>query len=277
MAESRYRRLCADWHVPEQYTLHRTQAADYFPPDDFEALTSALTAFGQQELGCRSISPPWLSFYTDGCEQRLHADVPQGPFAYVLSLTRWDERRFTGGETCIMQPQITDYWRDFDSSRGLEYSDLMCTVAPEFNRLTVFDARLPHGVGRVHGEMDPRGSRLVLHGWFTEPEPFFEGGLDEAAVESGLQAVLRKTYDAIGAPSVTGLLSVRMDVNTTGRIDGVERLADVLVADPAQLPPGVQPTEARERVVGTIMRELGEASFEPCKEPSRIILPFIFD
>ena len=81
--------------------------------DRFDALTDALTQYGQETLGCRTISPPWLSFYIDGCEQQVHADVypnpnpnpspnpnpnqvhadvPQGPLAYVLSLTRWDER-----------------------------------------------------------------------------------------------------------------------------------------------------------------------------------------
>ena len=76
----------------------------------FDALTDALTTYGQETLGCRTISPPWLSFYIDGCEQQVHADVPQGPLAYVLSLTRWDERSFTGGETTIMQPHVLDYW-----------------------------------------------------------------------------------------------------------------------------------------------------------------------
>ena len=28
-----------------------------------------------------------------------------------LTLTRWDERSFTGGETTIMQPHVLDYWR----------------------------------------------------------------------------------------------------------------------------------------------------------------------
>ena len=37
-------------------------------------------------------------------------------------------------------------------------------------------------VRRVEGERDPRGSRLVIHGWFTEPTPFFTGGLSDAAV-----------------------------------------------------------------------------------------------
>ena len=30
-------------------------------------------------------------------------------------------------------------------------------------------------MSRVEGERDPRGGRLVLHGWFTEPAPFSEG------------------------------------------------------------------------------------------------------
>ena len=172
------------WYVPGQYTLHRTQAANYFEPHAFDALADALTTFGQKELGCRSVSPPWLSFYVDGSEQSLHADVPQGPFAYVLSLTNWDERAFTGGETTIMQPPILDFWRDFDSSRGLEFTDLFTVVEPKFNQLTCFDARLPHGVRRVEGERDPRGARLVIHGWFTEPTPFFDGGLGGEAVRT---------------------------------------------------------------------------------------------
>ena len=38
-------------------------------------LTDALTDFGQKELGLRSISPPWLSFYVDGCEQALQSSA----------------------------------------------------------------------------------------------------------------------------------------------------------------------------------------------------------
>ena len=49
-------------------------------------------------------------------------------------------------------------------------------VEPRFNRLTVFDGRYPHGVRPVEGTRDPLKARLVLHGWFTDPTPFFEGG-----------------------------------------------------------------------------------------------------
>lgn len=103
-------------------------------------------------------------FARDGCRQELHADVPHGPWAFVLSLTNWDERRFTGGETFILKPETLDYWRGFDASAVVERGSLVDTVPPLFNRLTVFDPRLPHGVSAVHGTRDPREGRLVLHG-----------------------------------------------------------------------------------------------------------------
>jgi Rps23 Pro-64 3,4-dihydroxylase Tpa1-like proline 4-hydroxylase len=44
--------------------------------------------------------------------------------------------------------------------------NLLELVPPLFNRLTVFDPRVPHGVPVVEGTRDPREGRLVLHGWF---------------------------------------------------------------------------------------------------------------
>lgn len=272
------------WHVPDQYTLHRTQAADYFEAEDFQALTAALTAYGQEKLGCREISPPWLSYYIDGCEQQLHADVPQGPFAYVLSLTRWDERLFTGGETQIMQPFVLDYWRGFDSSTGLERSDLMIDVPPSFNQLTIFDARLPHGVRRVEGVRDPREARLVIHGWFCSPEPHFEGSLTELQATEGLRPSLSDIAEALAPPPVTGLLALRLDVAPDGTINGVTKLADTLVADPSALAnwnakeaPLSGPEEARRVVLETIEKYIREARFTPCDGPSTITVPFSFD
>ena len=63
-------------------------------------------------------------------------------------------------------------------------------MAPEFNRLTVFDARFPHGVRVVEGVASPLQARVVLHGWFTPPAPFFEGGLGEEAAQEALEAAL---------------------------------------------------------------------------------------
>lgn len=65
----------------------RTPAENYFGPEGFTELVEALTKFGQEKLGCTAISPPWLSVYVDGCEQRYHTDSWHGPWAFVLSLT----------------------------------------------------------------------------------------------------------------------------------------------------------------------------------------------
>ena len=59
----------------------------YFPPNLYDRLEDALIAYGESKLGCRAISPIWMSYYVDGCSQELHCDNPHGPFAFVLSLT----------------------------------------------------------------------------------------------------------------------------------------------------------------------------------------------
>ena len=172
-----YRFVWDYWHVPNQYTLLRTPAADYFPERDFAALERRLGAFARDELGCAGVTPVWLSCYVEGMRQELHADVPHGPWAFVLSLTRWDERTWTGGETLILKPSTLDYWSSFDADATVERESLVELVPPRFNRLTVFDPRLPHGVPVVEGVRDPSQGRLVLHGWFNEPEPSLRGAL----------------------------------------------------------------------------------------------------
>ena len=67
-------------------------------------------------------------------QQQLHTDSPHGPFAFVFSLTDWDNRTFTGGETMLLQPQILDYWRHYDAKKGLESKSLFELVEPKFNR-----------------------------------------------------------------------------------------------------------------------------------------------
>ena len=47
---------------------------------------------------------------------------------------------------------------------------------------------------------------------FTEPEPYFDGPLSEEEVEAGLAAAVQRAYEAIGAPVVTGLLSLQFVV-----------------------------------------------------------------
>jgi hypothetical protein len=43
-----------------------------------------------------------MSYYIDGCGQDLHCDSFHGPFAYVLSLTPWEGRVFTGARVLFL-------------------------------------------------------------------------------------------------------------------------------------------------------------------------------
>ncbi len=66
---------------------HCRIAQVYFSAEQHERLVDALLAFGESQLGCRAITPIWMSYYTEGMFQELHCDNPHGPFAFVLSLT----------------------------------------------------------------------------------------------------------------------------------------------------------------------------------------------
>lgn len=46
------------------------------------------------------------SYYTSSSTQSWHCAAPHGPFAFCLSLTKWDERHFSGGETMLLQPNV---------------------------------------------------------------------------------------------------------------------------------------------------------------------------
>ena len=96
-------------------------------------------------------------------------------------------------------------------------------------------------------------------------------------VEEGLAAALQKAYTAVGAPCVTGLLSMRLDVAPDGTVSAIDQLVNTLVVDPGQLEPGADVDSARTNVSERIIAALQDATFPPCDEPTRITIPFTFD
>jgi len=270
------------WHVPDQYNLLRTPAKAYFSEEDYRELEDALLAYGQDKLGCSRMTPAWLSCYVDGCYQNFHADNPHGPWAFVLSLTRSADR-FEGGATTIMKPSVLEYWRSYDSSKGCEFGDVFDTVAPQFNRLTVFDPRIPHGVSRVRGTQDPREGRLVLHGWYADPTPFFDGALDEDTVQGALSECLEKIGEELQQmPPANGMLSIRIKVLEDGSVESLDWLSDTLVPIPgapvlaldgASVEP---PEDARQLILEVIVENLAEVAFPKAEGATEITIPFLF-
>ena len=270
--EARSDRFVWDWwHVPGQYTALRTPAYHYFPAELYDAFHQQLVWWGRRTLGCHDVSPPWLSCYLDGCEQNLHGDVPHGQWAFVFSLTPWRTRRFKGGETLLLRDEVLDWWSGFSSSRGYEEEDVLRAVPPLFNRLTVFDPRIPHGVRRVEGVKDPREGRLVIHGWFVQPRPFIEGPLRTSVLQSRIDA----QTEALGTNlneglELSGLLSVGFGVTAEGDTHAVRVLSDTTRT------PGHAERE-RKALVAFILRTVRGLRFPRAKAPSQVTLPLVFE
>ena len=46
-----------------------------------------------------------------------------------------EQGAFSGGETCILRPQVLDYWAHCNDGYAAEAGDLFQEVAPHFGRL----------------------------------------------------------------------------------------------------------------------------------------------
>lgn len=259
------------WHVPDQYTALRTPAWEFFPKKTYDAFHQRLVWWGRRTLGCHDVSPPWLSCYVNGCEQRLHGDLPHGPVAFVFSLTPWDRRTFRGGETLLLRDEVLDFWRGFVSTRAVEEPELLDEVPARFNRLVAFDPRIPHGVRRVDGSMDPTEGRLVIHGWFVQPRPFIEGPLPERALESAIHRITGAIAPVLeaGLP-LAGLLSLGFTVTPAGKAARLRTLADTTRTFEEHAP-------GRRRLLSLVRKALETHVFPRRSASSQVTLPLVFE
>jgi len=212
------------WHLPGRYTHLRTPAELFFPEELYVQIETGLKQVGRDLLGCTDISPFWLSNYVEGCEQRLHADRPHGPWAFVLALNL-NSRAFSGGETILLRHEILEFWKNpAPSGIAFEEDNIVQKIAPKFGRLLIFDPRIPHGVSRVSGTVNPLEGRLVIHGWFTPPNPFVEGSLKPKQVEKVL-AAFDQNFAPLNDQLGTGTIAYRITIGANGKVKKVQRLA----------------------------------------------------
>ena len=262
---SRERFVWDYFHVPDQYTYIRTFAQEFFPSELYSRFIEHLKNWGRENLGCTRIVPPWLSYYISGCRQELHADVPHGPWAYVFSLTDWDGRGFTGGETFLLSPQTLDFWRAYDPTRHQvgEFAEL---IPSPFNRLTVFDPRIPHGVRQVEGTQNPLDSRVAIHGWFHEPAVVVSDAVEQAGRALAFQATLGLLQRMLqGVDDVTGHVTARVDVQPDGGVSEVKIVTSSAVA--------TTPEGSPESVEQMIRDSLAETTFPPMPEDAWAVVP----
>jgi hypothetical protein len=224
------------WYVPGLYTYLRANPEQVIPRDRVAGFHAALTRWAGETLGLARVSWPTLSLYVDGCGQGIHNDSANGRFGYVYSLTR--ERQGRGGETIVFKEGDPFRSRMSRADAGIGLYDL---VPPLFNRLVLFDDRMPHGVQRVEGSMDPTDARIVLHGHISEAGPIVTGPLPARIVEAARVAALDAALAAFPetGPLHHGPLCIRLEIAPHGRVSDcrvlVHRVARSDGGDPDDL------------------------------------------
>lgn len=257
------------WNVPDEYRLVRTPAYHYFPKNIYQSFHSSLVQWGRENLGCHDISPPWLSYYTEGCQQHLHSDVPHGPWAFVFSLSP-KEIQFQGGETFLLKPQVLDYWSHYKESKDRSPKSFIQKIPPKFNRLVVFDPRVPHGVTEVRGVTDPLEARLVIHGWFVEPRPYVIGGLHVDEVSKALDPFLQDLAAVLhNFSQIWGTLSLQLKVEKRGVVNSVKIVTNTLISTTHQLG---EVSELEKQ----ILKQLKKMKFSSSKKNSVVVIPLLF-
>jgi len=257
------------WYFENQYHLMRTPAFYYFTKKLYQNFHSHLVQWGRENLGCHDISPPWMSYYVDGCYQNLHSDVPHGPWAWVYSLTL-DPKMFRGGETLILKPDVLNYWSTFQDQQDREYTSFVDLIPAKFNQLVVFDPRFPHGVTEVKGTRDPQKARLVLHGWFVEPRPYVVGGLKVNQVQPILSEALHVFSEELKKINpCLGTVSVRIQVGNDGVVCKYSEVTNTLVSISGQVSETVQIRKLMKKIFLNL-------HFQKNKNSSYITIPILF-
>jgi hypothetical protein len=149
-----------------------------------------------------------------------------------------------------------------------EEKDLLQSVPARFNQLTVFDPRYPHGVRMVQGVDSILDSRLVIHGWFTDPRPMLEGALSFKQILRPMDSFASNIMSRItSTQNVSGLLSLRLNINEAGAPASIDVISSNLLSSTG----GKFPKKSLEK----ILIETG-ISFPRARSKTRLTLPLLF-
>lgn len=258
------------WYVPNSYTYLRTAPEKVIERGLIEQFLARLNTYVLDNLGLEQVTWPYLSLYVDGCGQTVHNDSRNGAFGYVYSLTRWDQRRFSGGETQIFHEQ--DYWRSGrfrEAGAGTSFYDL---VPAQFNQLLLFDDRMMHGVPTVRGTADPREGRLVLHGHVSTRGPSLRGALTSVpqavAQVQELQTQISE-FTTAQRGRFHGFATFALEIEPGGTVQKVRPLVDRVLCGEG---PGHATAELQALAV--LMQA---ARFEASSGVSRLQMPVHFE
>jgi hypothetical protein len=220
------------WYVGGLYTYFRTLPEKVIRPELVDSFMATMRGWSAEKLGMTEVERPWLSFYVSGCRQGLHNDSSNGRFGFVYSLTR-NEHKFSGGETIILNEGDLFRERVRIPSGG---TGLYSKIEPRFNRLVVFDDRMPHAVETVRGSMNPIDGRLVFHGHIRGTAPVIAGPLAPPVVVKVVIAGIQAFFVRLSGADAhyMGPFVLRFSIGPSGNVESCDAIVDRVVGRTAR-------------------------------------------
>lgn len=253
--------------VPKLYTFLKAKSRDIFSRPLFQSFMERLRKWSLDELGLVPTADPTLNLMVNGCGLSLHSDFHNGALGYVYSLTRWDTRRFSGGETLLLRDGIPSY-----KKHQVQGDDLYELIPAFFNQLLVFDDRIVHGVPTIEGSMDPKEGRIALVGHLRATGIKAEGAIPASLARRTVLEWLPGLAKQIHPYSdVQGTFVCRILVTASGSVGTIHVLTDNLVTPSSGYGASSAVNAVRECLQANLMR----LRFPPAARESRITIPVL--
>lgn len=260
-----------NWHYfcdPRMYTYLRTTPQGVIPKAIFERFMQRLRLWCMENLGLMPLGMPSLHLMVNGCRLGLHSDFHNGTWGYVYSLTRWEDRRFSGGETLLLRDGVPSY-----KKHHVHGEVLYELIPPHFNQLLVFDDRIVHGTPTIEGSMDPLDGRIALVGHIRATSPLvITGSIQWAEVRRVVLEALTQLPDRIrNYKDVQGTVTYRLTIGATGTVESVTILTDNVVT-PFN---GYDRSDAVASVKSIIQQTMMGLKFPAATGKSAVIVPVL--
>ncbi|MDY6947302.1 MAG: hypothetical protein SXG53_16455 [Pseudomonadota bacterium] len=249
---------------PGMYAYLRAAPQKIFEKAVFDRFMQRLRFWCLDNLGLVPVHLPSLHLMVNGCKLGLHSDFHNGVWGYVYSLTRWDNRKFSGGETLLMRDGVPSY------KKHHVHGEVLYELIPAcFNQLLVFDDRMVHATPAIEGSMDPLEGRLAMVGHIRATAPIVVGSLNESEARRIILEYLPELRERLKAyKEVQGTLTYKLSVSLAGKVMSVTPLTDNVVT-PVEGYAGSAAVDAVKEIVRNGMSSL---AFPEATTESRVTL-----
>lgn len=249
--------------VPQMYTYLRAVPQHVVTEPLYGRFMQHLKQWCIDHVGLIPTGAPNFHLMVNGCTLGLHSDFHNGTLGFVYSLTRWQNRKFLGGETLLMRDGVPSY------KKHHVHGEVLYELVPaHFNQLLLFDDRIVHGTQTIEGSMDPLEGRIALVGHLRPTSPIVRGSLDPAAARRTIAELYRPLGELIREhKDVQGTITFRIAVAASGEVESATALTDNLVTAAT----GYEPSSEVADVRATIEQAVAALTFPPASGKSTLI------